>query len=101
MQDKQLEYGNLVTVSRSGIVNLTRIHVYRTDSHNCFDQLIHSGMLYYRTDQDEEYGIPMKGKPLTRFDRVYFNGVLIYKMTFFEKVKCELMRFKKWSLDED
>ena len=84
MDGKNKRYGEIVYTTVSGITNVVRIQMFG-DQHVHFSQLIHSGKLYFRTDQDEFFNISQSGSDLKTYDSVYFNGILIYKRSLFRK----------------
>lgn len=79
-------YGQLITTTTTEITNVFRIRLYEPEQYNFHTQLIHSRDLYYRTDQDEALGANDRGEPLNKFDKVWFNGVLIYSRPWWKRI---------------
>jgi hypothetical protein len=82
MEAVQRESAELVTITKTGIVNVNKIIIHDLGAHNWHTQLVHGSTLFTRTDQDVHYqdeDNPYRytEQSIDRFSRVYYNGVLI------------------------
>lgn len=96
-----IEYGELVYTTISGITNVNRIRLFDSCSDNWNDQLIHGKKLFYRTDQDvrlaEQGGKGYNETSVLNYDKIYFNGILIYNRSLYRRILDSLMFNKhKW-----
>ena len=85
-------YGEVVYTTLSGITNTIRIRLYESDCHGWIDQLIHSNSLNYTTDQDIYYETNGSKQPIDKFDKVWFNGCLIYEASMWAKFVYKIKR---------
>lgn len=98
------KYGELVYTTVTGITNINRIRLHDHCSDNWNTQLIHNNRLYYRTDQDERWHQEgakyCQESNIFNYDKVYFNGVLIYNRSLYRKM-IDFLQFHKryeWKL---
>lgn len=85
-----IEYGQIVTTTLSGITNVIRVRLFDTCEHGWITQLIHGKKLYYITDQDIYYvkdgGKGYTESELKKYKSVYFNGILIYNRPLYKRI---------------
>lgn len=85
-------YGEVVYTTLSGITNTMRIRLYESECHGWVDQLIHSGILHYTTDQDIHYETNGSKQSLDKLNKVWFNGCLIYEASMWAKFVYKIKR---------
>lgn len=71
------EYGRLIT-KKGKIWNVSRVRMYDNHCYNWHQQLARGGMLYTPTDQTYDLNSSFNS-PISFYDEVWFDGVLIYK----------------------
>lgn len=79
------EYGQLITMDRQGRVHLSKVRLYDDHNYNWHQTLISvragsNNKLWTCTDQTYDLkALSNYETDLKRFDKVWFNGVLIYE----------------------